>query len=69
MYKQNLFNVIKLLALATILVELATLKLILTPSCYLEFVHIHALIWVYTEHIILSIAFLGLGALIFIRFA
>lgn len=66
-YKQNLFNVIKLLFLAIILVELATIKMIIMPSNLTEYIVIHSSINLYIEHIILSIAFLSLGALIFLK--
>lgn len=66
-YKQNLFNVIKLLFLAIILVELATIKMIIMPSNLTEYIVIHSSINLYIEHILLSIAVLGLGALIFLK--
>lgn len=66
-YKQNLFNVIKLLFLAIILVELATIKMIIMPSNLTEYIVIHSSINLYIEHILLSIAFLSLGALIFLK--
>ena len=66
-YKQNLFNVIKLLFLAIILVELATIKMIIMPSNLTEYIVIHSSINLYIEHILLSIALLSLGALIFLK--
>ena len=66
MDKQLLFYAIKLMFLAVILAEAATLKMILVPESYFEFIHITALFYTYIEHIVLSILFLGLGALIFL---
>ena len=67
MYKQYLFYSIKLLALMVIFLELSTVRMILLPDSYFEFLHISKLIWVYVEHFALSIVFVGLGALILLR--
>lgn len=66
-YKQNLFNVIKLLFMAVILVELATIKSIIMPQSFHEYILISTSIKMYIEHIVLSIVFLSLGALIFLK--
>ena len=66
-YRQNLFYVIKLLFLATILAELSVIRMIIQPVCLQEHLHICASIGMYIEHIILSILFLSLGALIFLK--
>lgn len=66
MDKQLLFYAIKLLFLVVILAEAATLKTILFPESYFELIHITTLFYTYIEHIVLSIIFLGLGALIFL---
>jgi len=66
-YKQNLFNSIKLLYLVVILVEADTIRKIIQPACFYEFLQIHGLLHTYLEHIILSIIILTLGALIFLK--
>ena len=66
-YRQNLFYVIKLLFLATILAEFSIIRMIIMPSCIQEHLHIIATIGTYIEHIVLSIIFLSLGALIFLK--
>lgn len=66
-YKHNLFNSIKLLYLAVILVEADTIRKIIQPVCFYEYLHISTLINTYLEHLILSIIILTLGALIFLK--
>ena len=66
-YKENIFNVIKLLAIMIIFVELATVKMIIAPQNFKEYIHILASVKMYIEHIVLSIVFLSLGALIYLK--
>lgn len=66
-YKQNLFNVIKMLVLMIIVVETATVKMLILPSSLNEYIYIHAALKIHLEHIILSIVFTSLGALIFLK--
>lgn len=66
-HNQNLFNVIKLLFIMVILVELATVKMILAPDSIKEYISVFSSIKVYIEHLVLSIVFLSLGALIFLK--
>jgi len=66
-YRQTMFYVIKLLFLAIILVEFSVIRMIIQPNSIQEHLHILASIGVYIEHIILSIIFLSLGALIFLK--
>ena len=66
-YRQNLFNVIKMMFMWVILVELSTVRMIIMPSSFHEFLHIKAALDLYIQHIVLSIVFLSLGALIFLK--
>ena len=66
-YKQNIFNTIKLLLITVILVETDTVKRIVIPNSFYEYLHISSSISVYLEHIIISIIFLAIGALIFLK--
>ena len=66
-YRQNLFNSIKMMLLTVIFVETAVMKMIITPSCIYEYIAVRACIEMYLEHIILSIIFLSLGGLIFLK--
>ena len=66
MEKDNLFCAIKMMLLAVILAEAATLKMMILPEGCLQLIHITALFKTYVEHLILSILFIGLGALIFL---
>ena len=63
----TLFAVIKLLFILTIFVELATLQALISPDNAREYIHIILSRTVYIEHIILSIVFLGGGALILLK--
>ena len=64
---QNLFNSIKMLFLSVILVEADTLRKIIQPQSFSEYLHISTLYHIYIEHIIISIVFLSLGALWFLK--
>lgn len=66
-YRQNLFNAIKLLFMMIILAEVSTIRMIIMPISFQEYIVIQTSLWVYIEHIILSIVFLSLGALIFLK--
>lgn len=66
-YKQNLFYAIKLLFMMVILVELSTVRMIIMPNGIHEYIAIQAGLGVYIEHIFLSIVFLCLGALIYLK--
>jgi len=66
-YRQNLFNAIKLLFMAVILVEASTIRMIVMPADFCEYITTRAQIGVYIEHIVLSLLFLSLGALIFLK--
>ncbi|MBO5262020.1 MAG: hypothetical protein J6B45_03140 [Clostridia bacterium] len=66
-YKENIFYVIKLLAIMIIFVELATVKMIIAPQNFKEYIHILASVKMYIEHIVLSIVFLSFGALIYLK--
>ena len=65
--KQNLFNSIKLLYLAIILVEADTIRKIILPESFYEYLCISTLLNTYIEHIVISIIILTLGALIFLK--
>ena len=66
-YRQNLFNAIKILFLMVILAELAVLRMAIMPSSVYEYILVLSSIDTYLEHIILSIVFSSLGALIFLK--
>ena len=66
-YKQNLFNTIKLLLITVILVETDTVKRIIMPNSIYEYLHMTSSTGVYLEHIIISIVFIAIGALIFLK--
>ena len=66
-YRQNLFNAIKILFLMVILAELSVLRMAIIPSSFYEYVVVLTAIDTYLEHIILSIVFSSLGALIFLK--
>ena len=65
--KQGLFNAIRLLAFTIIVAELGTIKRILFPESFFEYLHMSASIELYIQHIVLSIVFWCLGALIFLK--
>ncbi len=66
-YKQNLFYAIKLLFMMVILVEVSTIRMIIMPLSFHEYIVIQASISAHIEHIVLSIVFLSLGALMFLK--
>ena len=64
---QNLFYSVKLLFLMVILVELSVIRMIIMPKSFYEYIAVQASIFVYIEHIALSIIILSLGALIYLK--
>ena len=66
-FGQTQYYVLKMLCLMVILVEAAVVRMIILPKSFYEYIVTQASIWTYTEHIILSIVFLSLGALIYMK--
>ena len=66
-YRQNLVNAVKLLSLMVILVEVAVIRMIIMPLNIHEYIMLHSSFYTIVEHLILSIVFLGVGGLIFLK--
>lgn len=66
-FGRALFYTLKLLLLNIILVELSVVRMIIMPSSFYEYIVTAYSIGVYIEHIILSIVFWSLGALIYLK--
>lgn len=66
-FGQTLYYTLKMLCLTVILVEASVIRMVIMPRSFYEYIVTQASIWVYTEHIILSIVFLCLGALIYMK--
>lgn len=66
-YKKGLYNVIKLFYFAILVAVLGTIKMIVAPDSIREYIHILHSIDLYIEHLIISVAIWGLGALLFLK--
>lgn len=66
-YIQNLFNTIKLMFMQLILVELAIIRRAIMPASLEEYLMTYWSRFVYIEHVALSLVFLSVGALIFLK--
>ena len=63
----NLFGIFKMMLITTIFVEFAILKEAIQPISLLDFISLLFSYKVYIEHIVVSLVFICLGALILLR--
>lgn len=67
MEKENVFNILKMMLITTIFVEFAILKDAILPPSAKDFVSLIFSYKVYIEHVLVSLVFICLGALILLR--